>query len=785
MRGFLALSFVVALAGCGDDHTTKITCGSGTHGTLTVAKPVTVTAEAGQDLRGAAIAATDATTLPTSEVSIACAADIVPDGYTALGPAVSFGAEATWSDRPFLLTLPYKNARFGNSGGGRRDVRIVAKRPIGEAFFPPVSNRVLDDSDGYASKATFRAGELTTYQVVAALDAGVPEMQQFGWNAIVGVSMGGNAAMTIGLRHPDRFDAIADLGGEPGPSMVYSLSMVSDSLFGGFCTKDDEVAGRGMVGQLCPHRSTKQDQFEIESDYEHMVSQLGDGIGLTLSRSLYIRASRDLGRALGNPALYNPTNPYAPPGVPFSFFSTQPATRCASPIVLRDFHDREFNPDGSKPVITFCDGGSSAALGIAVFDPSLPQIEPVELLLAVDLNGNNKRDAGEPVITNAYEPFKDVGVDQLADKDEPGYDAINNPDPNGDDFHYLRNPRGTEGNRDYDPGEPYDDVGLDGVAGTCQAGQAPPPGVADCYDFGEGNGKWDLSPNVERWYQSDLTRRLDALTPEQRRHISLWFDAGIRDFLGAAVSANTAIGAAMARWNLPFTVYDGFSIMTPGATELSYDFTEVPWKDLPKDGYLRYGNPDASPSEIMNGDGRHVGTANQVIYRVETAFGWLNARMADGDFDDSLDGGQVMNNLSFTSPTTGRVSPYAVFVPPGYNKPENADRRYPVVYVLHGYGMEPTDLVGLSAVIANHMISTAPLAERIQKFIMVYVDGRCRPEQDGVPVPVGGDGCESGTFYLDSPLGGTARMETNMIDLMSYIDANYRTRGSSAAMVTD
>jgi hypothetical protein len=42
-----------------------------------------------------------------------------------------------------------------------------------------------------------------------------------------------------------------------------------------------------------------------------------------------------------------------------SFFLVDAATRCANPIVLADFYDREFNPDGSHAVITFCDGGDS------------------------------------------------------------------------------------------------------------------------------------------------------------------------------------------------------------------------------------------------------------------------------------------------------------------------------------------------------------------------------------------------------------------------------------------
>src|SRR5205814_1607048 len=110
----------------------------------------------------------------------------------------------------------------------RGAVRIVVQRAGGQPYFPAVTNRTIDDKDPYASRTTFRGSELTTYQVVAATDAGTTSSEQFGFNAIIGVSMGGNATMAIGLRHADRFDAIADIGGEPGPSMIYSLSMVND-----------------------------------------------------------------------------------------------------------------------------------------------------------------------------------------------------------------------------------------------------------------------------------------------------------------------------------------------------------------------------------------------------------------------------------------------------------------------------------------------------------------------------------------------------------------------------
>jgi Putative esterase len=775
MRGLLLLVPAILVAGCGDDKTTDLRCTNGVQGTLGIGSPVTATNS--DDLNGAAIAADEHTTLPSQPVTIACAQqDIVPAGFIALGPAVTFGAEGTWSDRPFELTLPYKMARMPDKGK-RGNVRVVAKRPGGDPFFPAVANRTIDDSDTYASRTTFLGSELTTYQVVAIATAGQTHMEQFAFNAITGVSMGGNAAMSIAMRHPDEFDAFGDMGGEPGPSMVYTLSMVRDYVYGGFCD-----AASGRLGTMCPKHSTLPEQFEIESDFEHMLYQDGSGVGLTLDRSLYMRGTRDMARALSNPALYNPANPYAPPGVDFSYFATDPATRCLpqNAKVLTNFYDREFNPLGDKPVITFCDGGDSTAQGLGVYDPTLPQIDPAELVLAVDLNGNGKRDPGEPVITNGFEPFSDVGSDGLADKDEPGYDPVTNPDPNHDDYHYLRNPNGTEGDGDREEGEPFEDVGLDGVAGTCQASAG-----GNCYDFGEGNGTWDVSPNVLNWYKSDLNRELAAMTPDQRAHMSMWFDAGVRDFLNNSVSTNQAVGQALGAFQEPFGLYDGFGGLVTGATDATYDFTEVAWQDLPKHGYLRYGNPDASASEIEAGDGRHVGTANQIIYRVETSFAYIDKHMPDGNRDDSFDGGTTLKSQSFTSPTTQRDSPYALFLPPGYMDPANADKRYPVIYVLHGYGQQPDDLVALASVIANHMIASEPLETRIQKFIMVFVDGRCRPQMDGVPVDPTGDQCEGGTFYLDAPLGGKARAEINMLELKDYIDATYRTKHAAAAEVAD
>jgi hypothetical protein len=420
-------------------------------------------------------------------------------------------------------------------------------------------------------------------------------------------------------------------------------------------------------------------------------------------------------------------------------------------------------------VITFCDGGDSTEVGLGVFDPAQPQDNPFEVLLAVDVNGNGVRDSGEPLVSNAYEPFEDVGGDGVASVDEPGYDAATNPDPAGDDWHYWRNPRGTEGNFRLDEGEPWEDVGLDGVAGTCQIGGA------GCYDLGEGDSEWTINPNVERWWANDAGRNLAAMGPAMRGRIAIWADAGIRDFFNGHVAANGMIGA-MSALDMPLAVFDGFGPLMHLANDGLYDFEKVDWNEWPDNIYVRYGNPDASAAQIENGDGRHVGTAQQLIDRITTMFAWINHRWPGGDRAIAP---QTSDNFLYDqhliSPTSGRDTPYAVFVPPGYF--ENEQLRYPVVYFLHGYGQEPDDLIAVSGIFANYMIDPdREEAKRFQKMIIVYVDGRCRPGGSGVPTPAEGDGCEQGTFYMDSPSSAVAKMETHLFELMDEIDLLYRTK---------
>lgn len=772
-----ALSLLTA---CGGDKGSKsLVCGEGTSAALAADATVAVTDGAGKDLRHAAVAA-DSKTSSSWTVGIACADDIQPSAHTALGVAVAFtpaAGESRISDRPLRFTLPFKAARFSNAAGVRH-IRIAAKHENGEVFFPPVTDALFDTSDAYASTVTFSSDFFATYQVVLPEDAGKPVTRRFTYKSMLGISMGGNAAMAVGLRHHDRFDMIADLGGEPGPNMPYTLGVIRDFILGSACPSSPTEGPLAAPQHIpsCVTRPPLADQHEIISDYDHMTYQEGEGVGLRLRRGFYAMALRDMARAFGNLALYNVADSYAPPGVNPDYFQLTYQERCVAPVVLADFYDARFNPTGALPVISYCDGGDNEATGFGVWNDTELQDEPMEILLAVDLNENGVRDGGEPVLIQMHEPFDDIGTDGKADQDEPGYDAATNPDPAGDNYHYLRNPGGSENNRWYDSGEPFDDVGVDGVADTCQQGDTPPNGVAGCYDWGQGDGVWSVTPSAQGWLDNGIGASLDAMTEAERSRVDFWHDAGIRDFFNASISANAGFSQLMNQFGRTGRVFTSFQSLAQTPQGQSYDFGSVHWPAVGRNVYVRYGNPDATETEIHNGDGRHVGSVTQIVARVTTAFAWINANWPNGDRDDEYTSGQLFDDLSFTT-SAGRETPFALFLPPGYDNPANANRRYPVVVFLHGYGQEPNDMVTLSAVFESYMQPTGlPPDQRFQKFIIVYADGRCRPQRDGVPVNLEGDLCESGNFYLNLPIPGAAQMEDALMELLDHVDANYRTK---------
>ncbi len=716
-----------------------------------------------------------ATEVPAVDVTIACAADQVPMDFDALGPAIAFGPGATRFAREVPFTVPVNPARVPSmyelqaelayTGPGAATPRIV---PVANARFT---------SDGRA--LSFLAMRLGTYQAVIRRGLGTRRVQRhMTYRAILGISMGAVGSSMIGTRHPDLFDAILPLGG-PADS-GFSGDYLHRFVFGGFCTEAQRMTlGDAMCASSATARVPVANDIGVAvQHFEVFFSPPGRGTGGTFDRRARFQGFRDIAHMFGNPIMYaDPANGILPFGVPAGELTRTDTDRCATPVVLgggadtnRLFYDDEFNPAGVFPVMTFCDGPSAPG------EPGRwvpgPGNYPVEIALAVDRNRNGTRDPGEPVIRNFSEPFRDVGLDGVPSTMEAGYDARTNPDPAGDDYDRQYNPAGLEGNFLHDMGEPYDDLGLDGVA--CPAGRMCP------YDFGEGNGQFD-APGGGDQSSARNPRVLYAALPAAEAHrLGVWADGGVRDALQFGVNANHFVGAVAQR-NVGLHYFDGFHSLITGRdiplnTDVGFVPYDVDYEHLPAHSMLRYGFVDASMQQILDGDGAHVGTSDQITSRIQSAAWWMQSRWPNGDrrimpyVAQPDNAGRCANgyfcSFEFRSDRANRTGPVSVYLPPGYHRPENRAVTYPVLYVLHGYGMQPQDLLGLGFVIGTFM-SSGQIAEwqRPAKFIMVFPDGRCRP----------GDGCLEGTFYVDSPIGN-ARMETYFLELNEWVSRTYRAR---------
>jgi hypothetical protein len=801
---------------------------------------------------------TDEFALEKFPATVSCGGDLVSTFQTplvALGPAVSFTGAAPFTmgkpmRRDVEVAIPVNPAIFAAPARLRHLVvlykgpRVKTARPI-----PIASPRIEKDGDDYVLK--FQTPWLGTFQAAVKSDAGtLVNRRHLTHRAVIGFSMGGGGAAVFGMRHHDKFDAIAPLG---GPSdWTWLLWYIESFALGGFCP-----AGK-TCPTIAPNRYTLDEPYAHTMDYEHWFYQEGNGNGGHFPRSEYVQIFEDLALSMGNPNGSRPELPQValgpmpndpwivgdpsiglPPGVDCSFtvdpISNDPneqrqkdiETKCkvwrCDPahqwVAKTGYYDDEYNPDGSLPVSTFCDGGQQGdSPYVNTWQPGGDK--PVNLGLFVDLNKNGIRDKGEPIIRSGHESYDDCGPDGLCDELEPGYNPDTNPDPNQDDYDYTLNPNGTEGNHRWDPGEPYRDFGLDGVADTATKSAVP--------DVGENDGKFTQAFGLENFYSNDphgiVARRVanvpgGIFTDDALRRLDILSDGGVRDLFNFAVVASHFQGQLFARTGadgLPIrsaAFYNGFQTL-PGQSAKESDFApgSIRWADVADLPSVRYGDIDATAQQISNGDGQHVGTVGQLLARLEMAFFYVGKRWPDADhrltfesrdqpatktYDaslyanppvpqpDDLDAGKQLDceingrcEHMFTGPSTRRVGPIAVSLPPGYAHEANVDRqtRYPVLYVLHGYGQDPRDLEAVAIFTNNFMnVAQRSYATRLAKFIIVYVDGRCRVRADGKPE------CIRGTFYMDSQRPDGAKMDAWFDEVVDFVDKRYRTMGPADA----
>ena len=349
-------------------------------------------------------------------------------------------------------------------------------------------------------------------------------------------------------------------------------------------------------------------------DFEHWFYEKGSGNGGSFPRSEYVQIFEDLALSMGNPngsnadpaLLHVALGPEArrpwikgdpslglPPGTDCSFtvdpIGDDPgearqqgdrakckAWRCDPKNSYKaetNYFDDEYNPDGTLPVISFCDGdqgGGACKEQKDCTDPVLPVVrrrpcnapppyrntwapggdKPVNLGLAVDLNKNGIRDQGEPVIRAGHEPYDDCGPDKLCDVNEPGYNAETNPDPNQDDYDYLLNPSGHRGQPPVRRGRALPRLR------SRRRGRTPP---ADTWraTWARADGKYTEAIGLTNFYANDahniVSQRVnDAPRRRARRtrrykRIDVLTDGGVRDLFNFASVANHFTGQLFGR----------------------------------------------------------------------------------------------------------------------------------------------------------------------------------------------------------------------------------------------
>jgi hypothetical protein len=715
----------------------------------------------------------------------------------------------------------------------------------------------------------FANNYFATYQAMVPSEILAPTQRRFTYRGIAGISMGAGGAATIGFKHPELFDLVGPMGGVM--DMGYLIANMYGYYLGGFCAREEILADTtpsavdafvtdteahcGWYGpQTDPlNWSTPVYKWYMVEPREMYVDEHAQGYnhwyfddsGGAFDREEYTKLFRDLAYSYGNPSNYNSNSAYLGAGLTgdrldyflTNIYSMEEAASCGELATwmaadpLTDFYDAEYNPDGSYPAIYFCDMGGTEN---GDFDPDSPRVRQrrFDLALAIDYNENGIRDYGEPVVRQFWEPWQDCGIDGLCDADEDGYNAETNPDPAGDNYSPYTNPSGTERNFLYEEGEPYQDLGIDGVVCPgCESGCEAETCQPCMYDFGECNGQFDYNPNVSNFIDYDPVSLVKKMDIDEIKRLNIWADGGIRDIFNFVVMGDNLTSSIAERFDevgLTSSVVNNFpSLMVPRPSRLgNFKFLKVNYTNLGANVMMRYGNYDASDIDVAGGDGRHVGYPTETVFRVQTFFAYANAIFPNGDFRpaETWSTSDTLLKDRFYSQALRRDQKYSIALPPGYfdhnqdggqGNPDVCTDRYPVIYLMHGYGMDPEGMAAAIPIVQIYMSEG-----RFQKMIVVLPDGKCNtanlcyddcdkdcpsgPTEEECITQCVADRdcanthreCEKGNFYanhvatFDNPTGHTtedgfkpAQIEDSLIDLFEFVDTNYCTRGEETVEV--
>jgi len=552
--------------------------------------------------------------------------------------------------------------------------------------------------------------------------------RKFTFKAVGGVSMGAESVV-LAANHPEVFDVVGSLGGYV--DMRYFIKVMSKQIFAGFCPMDQILANIDHVNEkdnpnvFCGPVKPME-PYEWEWDFNHWHA---DNSGGHWGRKFYWYVIEGLMYAYGNLISYNPDNPLTPQGVSLDRVrNTTDEEKCSNPVrVGKPYnYNAEYNPEGKYDLITFCDGepncgdnGKPEWLECAGnYDPDAPNKRPVYIILAVDYNGNGKRDYGEPVVINAFERYDDVGVDGCSDEYEDGQggcvktadETKKGTDPNGDNFDLLNNPTGTENDVWWEPGEPYRDYGLDGVEGTS--------------DYGEGNGKYDMNPRIQNLIDHSARKFFAEAPMDEVNKTDFIFDGGIRDAIHALTCAMNMTIPLQER-GFDFKVYHGLAgtpdSLWPEGTEKKFlsdmDKLDFTGPAMGKNFLYSYGNPDATEKEIFRGDGKHVGSGDQITARLVILLNTAVRRMPDPVIRKSKTIGKSISS-SYYSEVLGCRRNYGLYLPPDYDT--RTDESYPVVAFIPGHGMDADSIAQ-----AGPLFGAIMAKGNLPYFMMAVPEGQC------------------------------------------------------------
>jgi hypothetical protein len=363
-----------------------------------------------------------------------------------------------------------------------------------------------------------------------------------------------------------------------------------------------------------------------------------------LDRATRIAADRDLIAALGNPFYVNGQSMFYPSGAEAADFLT-PEPQVLPPLISPD------NPAGLFDSVTVIDESG----------------EQIDYALAHDLNGNGRRDAGEPFVLWVSEPFDDSDEDGL-----------------------------------FSDGESYDDIGIDGVAGTG--------------DYGEGNGTFDANPRVAAWLAKNplSLAQTEAIDIAPGYAESIYLDALTDDPWGFNTQIAELADVLDTRLDSVSTGTGPFCITNQLGR---YDALLGNWPVFTEEFWL----PEKYAYFELDGANLDVfAEENEALLagRLEQALRFLSMRMPNGHFNREQENQERWQVREFFSETLQTNVKLGMGFPAGYFTSASPDKSFPVVYVFHD---RLTDLNDWRDILAYQ--SDLATRQMVKQALIVVLDG--------------------------------------------------------------